>query len=167
MLPKLVGASPPTGYAGASAVASRPLATIPTARAAPTIASDTPPATTTRSGRCGCALVRRGTVRLIRRLVNSLCCTPRAAPDAVPRSGGGDISHLCAGEIFHPPVYWRVTLAGPTLEAPIGRGGGWEEVPMHLLRFNESKLARTARANRQEIVRAGLSRRDMVRLGLL
>jgi FtsP/CotA-like multicopper oxidase with cupredoxin domain len=38
---------------------------------------------------------------------------------------------------------------------------------VHLLRFKESRIARTARANREEIARAGLSRRDMVRLGLL
>ena len=38
---------------------------------------------------------------------------------------------------------------------------------MYLLRFKESRLVRRARANREEIVQAGLSRRDMVRLGLL
>lgn len=38
---------------------------------------------------------------------------------------------------------------------------------MHILRWREPTLARIARRNRQEILRAGLTRRDLARLGLL
>ena len=38
---------------------------------------------------------------------------------------------------------------------------------MRLIRYGENKLALRARANRQELIAARLSRRDMVRMGLL
>src|SRR2546422_6078281 len=38
---------------------------------------------------------------------------------------------------------------------------------MHLLKHQWSRLARTAWTNRQEIIKAGLGRRDMFKLGLL
>lgn len=38
---------------------------------------------------------------------------------------------------------------------------------MWILKYRESKLARIARKNRQEIIRAGLSRREMFKMGLL
>jgi hypothetical protein len=36
---------------------------------------------------------------------------------------------------------------------------------MHPLRFRSSKLAEIARKNRQEIVKAGVTRRDLFKLG--
>ena len=38
---------------------------------------------------------------------------------------------------------------------------------MHILRFRHSKLAHIARRNRQEIIEAGLTRRDLYKMGLL
>ncbi len=38
---------------------------------------------------------------------------------------------------------------------------------MHILKWREPQLARIARRNRQEILKAGLTRRDLAKLGLL
>lgn len=38
---------------------------------------------------------------------------------------------------------------------------------MHLLRYNWNRLARTSWRNRQEIIKAGLSRRDLFRIGII